>query len=477
MTATFDALLQQALAGTHRVEAPRAGDDPKALLDGIAWAAQYRLLGRPLTAYHLTPDDPAPAETRPVCPPAVVSHLQTLLAAGWEPELKELLHRLGALGLRLPPTLLPVLLKAAARGPKGEALGHALLPTLGQRGLWLCRLYPPWAFMAIEPGDVGGFAAASPKQRRWLLAHWRRVDRAAARRAMAAAWSTATVAERLAWLEMVAANIGGDDIPWLLTLKDDKSAQVRGCVVRLLLPQLPALQDEALHRATALVTLKEISARRLVVTPPKDRKSGWAFGVSPPGRNDDPILWLIPWLSLVAPSRLAANLGLALPEWLVLLRASSPGVPLEGLLDSGALLTGDRAYLTQRLSAAPPGGVWSLFPRLGPQLDDPAGWFGQWLQGTGAQALSHPGQLLPCLAALAPCPLPLLEVLFHRVLTPFLRGARGRGYGHQLAPLAVHLPLSPAVAVTACCGVAEPSTTAPLLQRYQTRLAYWEALA
>ena len=220
------------------------GAERDVLLRAGAWGAYRRAGYLPLPAPE--PPVPAPADARPACSPAASEAVATLLRGRRFDLLSEALARLRAAGLRLPADTLPLALSSV--GMTSE-LRAALIPALGERGRWLARFNPAWAW-ASEPSDEAmddparaqeAWDTGTLRQRVAALRGMRRRDPAAARDLLTAEWKREKAEARATLLAALSVNLSLEDEPLLTQALSDRSEQVRGAATELLL-RLPTSQ-------------------------------------------------------------------------------------------------------------------------------------------------------------------------------------------------------------------------------------------
>lgn len=247
----WNTLLQTALVGTARQPAPAApamAGEFAALLQAIQEGeAQGQLLraagamaiGRRagFVAPGLSPSDApvATADERPVLKDtALQAAIADALASGPLRLQHEGLAAVTAAGLRLPHNLLPTALDA---GRRAIDLRPAVIPALGERGLWLAARNDDWRYAvgASEQADAQTrWDEGSLEQRRAVLIEQRRDDPAAARERLAAELPQLPAKERAALLGALAENIGPDDEALLDAQLKDRARDVRQAAVELL---------------------------------------------------------------------------------------------------------------------------------------------------------------------------------------------------------------------------------------------------
>ncbi len=218
------------------------GAERDVLLRAGAWGAYRRAGYLPLPAPE--PPVPAPADARPACSPAASEAVATLLRGRRFDLLSEALARLRAAGLRLPADTLPLALSSV--GMTSE-LRAALIPALGERGRWLARFNPAWAW-ASEPSDEAmddparaqeAWDTGTLRQRVAALRGMRRRDPAAARDLLTAEWKREKAEARATLLAALSVNLSLEDEPLLTQALSDRSEQARSVATDLLM-RLPA---------------------------------------------------------------------------------------------------------------------------------------------------------------------------------------------------------------------------------------------
>lgn len=258
------------------------GDPAAVLLSRAALATLWRRAGElPVPA---AMPAPAPAEQRPAAPEAAARRLAGLLEDRETGLLDEWLATAAARGYVVPPALLPDLLD---RGSRLAAVRPALRVVAGERGLWLARQRPEWAWLARLADEVAGAGqdGAGPPdlsdeawrlgdqaaRLRWVAAV-RAADPARALAAVEQTWRSEPGPARAGLLAALAEGLGAADEPLLERALDDRRKDVRETAARLL-AALPgsALGERMAARARAAVRLERGLLRtRLVVEVPDD---------------------------------------------------------------------------------------------------------------------------------------------------------------------------------------------------------------
>lgn len=238
---------------------PTASREQRILLQA-AGLAVYQQAGR-------LPGSASPPVPAPLEPPVAISPaLQGVLSAAIRGELVDLAPWLGArmarLGLRLPPTLLPLVFS------KPATLGdwHAVI---GERGRWLAAQHRDWQAqldkLVVTELDrailLRDWEEGSTAQRCRALAQLRRQDPAQARDWLGAVLAKEKAEQRQALVAVLAEGLSKADEPLLEGLLDDRSQAVRREVANLL-AQLPdsAYMERMRVRARACVQWQAAAA-------------------------------------------------------------------------------------------------------------------------------------------------------------------------------------------------------------------------
>lgn len=240
-------LLREAILGTAHTSAHGASPAHGLIskLEGLDWervlllsAATEGLMRRagyvlPQRRLQLPPADPETLQP---------SSLQLTAAVRAQLEhddelLEETLTRMARADIRLAPELLPLALDQTSR-----ALRELLRPVLGQRGAWLARQRPEWAWALA--GEEGASVLPTDFEQRWtegnaaerrqLFSLVRKEDSARARALAAEAWKQERAEQRAAFAEAFAIGLSPADQAFLTGLLDDRSALVQRIAARLL---------------------------------------------------------------------------------------------------------------------------------------------------------------------------------------------------------------------------------------------------
>ena len=379
---TGDSLLQVALAGTSRaakgpvrtgttldelIEKMHGVEPERALLLAAGARAVYRKAGlRPST---LPEAMPAPPEHVPHCPPRVAELLGQFLSEKRDALLLEALERLRLAGMMVPAELLPALLSL-----RGAALRSALLPVLGQRGIWLAAQNPEWRWVQdyLVPDATAGLVVyqatweeGAPPQRLTALRRVRTAAPEQARDWIVSAWRGEKAEFRREMLDILSEGLSPADEPLLEDVLNDRAATVRTRAAGLL-ARLPgsALSVRMRQRADAVLryeTPKEQlwGLRRLAsslsrggqrgslhVLPPESLPDDWirdGIVAKPPQGIGERAWWMQQVLGYVPLNHWNNTLG-ASPKELVQAVAGNPewgAVILRGWANALALDAGD----------------------------------------------------------------------------------------------------------------------------------------
>lgn len=157
---------------------------------------------------------------------------------------------LAASGYRLPVHLLPLALDL---GRRSLALRPALLPVLGNRGLWLAAQRDEWRYGAgVDAESVceAIWTDGNIEQRKAFLVRERAANPQAARERLTLAMAELSAKERADLITVLVDNLTLDDEPLLDALRADRSREVRVGALALLL-RLP----EAAHSLRAMARM------------------------------------------------------------------------------------------------------------------------------------------------------------------------------------------------------------------------------
>jgi hypothetical protein len=192
----MDALTRAAVAGTSRETPPASGLPTDGLLGSAkgkslernlllraGMRTVYRTAGRVAESGIEAPQS-APDETIPACSAKAAELLGRLLVDQRTTILLEALERLRLARLRLPHALLP-----GALNVEQEELRPAVATVLGERGRWLARLNPEWAWAVGDDGDLRDvWDEGALKERTSVLRRVRERDPALGRERLSETW-------------------------------------------------------------------------------------------------------------------------------------------------------------------------------------------------------------------------------------------------------------------------------------------------
>jgi len=285
-------LAAQAIVGTERQaptppQLPGAIGETLAALDQTDPAASLLRAAGVLSVCALAGYRPAssamPAATP--CPPDHWPHGEDAsLASLCEAIIADGPLRLQAEALRLlaggclPYRILP---KALDLGQRTRALRPLLLPVLGQRGQWLARQNPEWAYavgQAEDDNPNGVWETGSLDQRLIYLRRLRQTDPAQARELLAQTLAESSAKERNELLATLETGLGADDEDLLETLLlKDRGKEVRQTAAGLL-ARLPASRYVARMAArvdACLRTQRKLLRTALVLDAPEVFGADW----------------------------------------------------------------------------------------------------------------------------------------------------------------------------------------------------------
>lgn len=338
-------------------------DGPRALLAQLALASVWQRAGQTLP--QTVAPDAAEAETRlrPL-PVAARPWLQNALAQDQQGFLPECLRVMAEHGLHPPATLLPDLLRL---GEQRKGWRLPLGQVAGTRGAWLASQNPDWRW--LEGGTFPLEAEPESRDRFWqdtlpaarepYLIRWRQTAPAAARDWLRQLWPDESATQRAQWLELCRHGLGADDVPWLESLLDDRSKQVREAALGLLarLDDSPWRQ-RLRERGATLVNVKPGLLRKaLEVTPPDALDPALQRdGLEPVTNNAQGLGEKAVWLRAIVAGAgcgwLLAHTGLDPENLLAAVAKTDWAAPLQQGLTAAAIAEGHAPMLLALLSPA-----------------------------------------------------------------------------------------------------------------------------
>jgi hypothetical protein len=182
--------------------------------------------------------EPAPRETLTRASARLSDLLSQVVQGAFSELLLEAAQAMQLRELRLPEEMLPTAL--SERYPERRA---ALLPLLGERGRWLAKQRPEWAWAhsfvdstdAALPTDAEArWQEGSTAERTQLLKLARRLDPALGRTWVESTFKTDKPEQRVAWLEAFEAGLCDDDVAFVASALADRSGNVRLAAARVL---------------------------------------------------------------------------------------------------------------------------------------------------------------------------------------------------------------------------------------------------
>lgn len=385
---SWDELLHQSLLGTARANealpalpASLAGlmgegaAPEEQLLTAATLVDRYRRLGT-LPAPCAEAPAQAPAETLPAGGEALETLLRSLLEDEDPKLLAELLAGMAALPCRVPADTLPDLLYLAA----DRKLKLAQLQVVGgERLRWLVAQHPRWLKLQwpTAPGstaDEEPWLSSDLGTRGAFLRDERGRDPEAARARLAEGFAQEPARERQALLECLEVGLGAADTAFLASCLEDRSQGVRQQAVVFLL----RLGDNATatlvaDMAAGMVSTEGLLRKKLQVKLPDAFDKDWTrLGLreKPPAgqRIGQRAFWMLQWLELLGPSRLAALLEVDLDTLSGLIKRSDFARELKQSMAQAAETLRDAGYAEWRLAGAGPKEFPNFFAALGPSL-------------------------------------------------------------------------------------------------------------
>ncbi len=288
------------------------GARDRALLEAAALVGTARLAAAPAGG-PLPAPSVAPEETQPPVPPAAVVVLRRLLAEDARALLPEWLERCAERACVAPPFFLRTLFEIV-RTAGDRAL---LLRVIGERGRWLARQNPAWAWVRSAepaPGDEI-WETGSEAERLACLRHVRAADAARGRTLVERTWSDDPPDFRAEVLETLRVGLSLADEPFLTRALTDRRKDIRTAAQALLATQLDsAFAQRMLARAEPLLSVQRgfIAKRVEIALPPAFDPAWKADGIDekPPAGVGEKAFWTQQILGLVPLRHWTQKLGL-----------------------------------------------------------------------------------------------------------------------------------------------------------------------
>ena len=259
-------LTQAAMLGTERkaVSVKGGGSALEELQEQLNWEEREKafLAAAALTAVHErvgalpvrdsgSLHEAAGTETQRRMSGRAGSLLRRILEGDHPQLLPECLGLMAGAGQIALPELLPGLLGIGVA--RGE-LREAILPVLGERGVWLAKQNGDWAWAIGAAEDEAVWQTGERAARILFLRRLRRNDPAKAAELLASTWKEETPEDRAAFIAEFRTGLSGADEAFLEAALDDKKKDVRKAAAGLLtlLPE-SALVRRMIERARGLL--------------------------------------------------------------------------------------------------------------------------------------------------------------------------------------------------------------------------------
>ncbi|CAM2904813.1 DUF5691 domain-containing protein [Rariglobus hedericola] len=327
------------LLGTERMTAPPSAPHPvlaeawagldwtareTAALSAMALVASARGAGAVAVKDSAPEPDPAPEESLSACPAGASALLRRMLAGEHAVVLSEWLALAAARKCRVRFRDLPALLRVASRE---RSLREAVLPVLGERGVWLARRADEWR-RVLETAKVEDTAweTGELSERIAWLRQTRASDPTRAAEALAKAWAGATGEERERFTTVLAEAPTSQDVALLEgEALRDRRREVR-LSARASLLRLPesAFSQRARTLVASMVVIEGmLMMRRLALRLPETFDAAWkADGIEekPPAGTGPRAFWARQWIASVPLSAWTSRLDVGVEKLFALNR-------------------------------------------------------------------------------------------------------------------------------------------------------------
>lgn len=302
MPTPWETVVTQALIGTDR-QTPQPPDgegqleallnqvppEPEPLLlQSAGILASYQQAGQCAFSQEGPLPNPCPEDTLSRCSDRTHHHLQTILNGEYKDVLGELLDRMAQAHQSVPAETLPALLDQGRGHPQ---LRSHIQAVIGERGRWLAKYNPIWAYAAgpTLPYTQAGEIDQEAVENLWktfdnalrvdLLKTFRSLKPQAAREILVTTWKQEKAKDRATFLAILTTHLSLEDEPFLEAALGDRAQDVRAGAGDLL-ARLP--HSQYCQRMTAQVqTYIQIENNTLSITLPEDDDSWHHEGLSP----------------------------------------------------------------------------------------------------------------------------------------------------------------------------------------------------
>ncbi|MGZ8217837.1 DUF5691 domain-containing protein [Methylomagnum sp.] len=301
-------------AALHRLVQPESS--AATLLRQAALLTLAERAGRVPDCPVLPPVSPCPDDDAPPLPRGAEAILQQVLD-GLLPRLAAALVEATAThGYRVPPALLPTLLKW---GKQSENRPYVRAVAC-RKAHWLAAHNPDWRYLVDPDRADNAFETGTPAERREALRQLRTEDPAAALQRLQSGWKQEPPTERAGLIEALAVSLSQADEPFLESVLDDRRKEAR-LAAAALLAQLPESRLVARMRERLAPCLILTPTALEVVLPAECGTAMERDGIDkkPEIRGiGERAAWLMQMLACVPPSEWCARFGISEARWLEL---------------------------------------------------------------------------------------------------------------------------------------------------------------
>lgn len=277
------------------------------LLRAAAILTPYRRAGMTASASAAPLPSPAPDDSRPTAPPALIQDILVMLSGSHREALTEWLASSEQSGWRVPDEHLAALIDFGARHLEFRS---RLLALLGVRGRWLAAQNPDWKYArefganedgAILPPEaddarlIEAWELGTKEQRTEIVRRLRRDDPGRARALVESVWPQEPPDVKASLLSSLEIGLTMDDEPFLESALDDRRKEVRTTAQGLLLRLIESRYAQRMwERSRSCVRLEMQYGAQVVVVylPEACDKAMVRDGIDPkPSGNVGPRAW------------------------------------------------------------------------------------------------------------------------------------------------------------------------------------------
>lgn len=218
------------LAESFELIAQGTQNKEEAFLQTAALVYNYRQCGFLPTHKEVLPLPVAEGESKSYASDASHQVLTDIIELGSNSLLRFWLEQCAGKEKIILPEVIPLLMDA---GIKNKQLQSLIYTCCGNRGKWLAQFNPEWQYNdEIDNNEL--WNTGTLEQRKAILRNIRTINPLKARELLQQIWNQENAAAKVELLQELSANANDEDLPWLESLLDEKSAKVKDAALHIL---------------------------------------------------------------------------------------------------------------------------------------------------------------------------------------------------------------------------------------------------